>query len=248
MISFVLHPIHEESVFWISSLSSLMAATFYLLAFLAYVFWRTFKNLAKFGFWILALVFLALALPSHEVAVTLPLACLFYDWLFYKKRRSWLQEGLYFSPFLILLGVYAWLRTSSGAHGLSGDYSYNLSNLPFNFVGNLIAIPYLSYYGAAIVTVLTQALIFFVGMYIVKKHVKFRISFLIIPKSLLSGLIMGAILWFAISQNLLVNWDNYASFFVWQKLIGIFVLTLMAIVIYFIVLYLVKGFRIDLYV
>lgn len=135
---FLIHPIHEESIFWIASLSGLMAAVFYLLSFLSYLFWRTLKSIFKYGFWLLAIIFMALALASHEVATTLVLVLLFYDLAFFKKRKKLLPRWLSFTPFVILTGVYFWIRSSSGAHGLSGDYSYHFANLPFNFLGNFL--------------------------------------------------------------------------------------------------------------
>lgn len=135
---FLIHPIHEESLFWISCLSGLMAAVFYLLSFLFYLLWREKRSLTQFGFWFLSLLFFILSLTSHELAVTLPLALIFYDLIFKKYQRKWWEEGLLFLPYVIALGGYLLVRYYSGAHGLSGDYSYRLSNLPFNFIGNFL--------------------------------------------------------------------------------------------------------------
>ena len=138
---FLIHPVNAESIFWISSTSHLMANFFYIWGFLAYVCWR--RNLRKWRwfFYIFALLAFALGLSSHERMITFPLAILFYDLVFgqIKKSRKWLAEISVYLPFWVLTSVYFWLRGAvAQAHGLSGDYSYNLKNFAFNFVGNLI--------------------------------------------------------------------------------------------------------------
>lgn len=133
---FLLHPIHEENIFWISSLSILMASVFYLLSFLFYLSWREEKRISKFGFWIISLILFILALCSHELAVTLPLALIFYDFLYKKHQNKIWEEFLSYLPYILLIPSYLLVRFYSGAHGLSGDYNYRLSNLPFNFIGN----------------------------------------------------------------------------------------------------------------
>lgn len=133
---FLLHPIHEESIFWISSLSGLMAAVFYLLTFLFYLYYREEKRISKYAYWLFSIIFFASSLASHELSVTLPLMLIFYDCLWKKYQNKPWQEFLCLLPYFILLSTYLFLRTLSGAHNLSGDYSYRLANFPFNFIGN----------------------------------------------------------------------------------------------------------------
>ncbi len=132
---FVLHPIHEETVFWISSLSTLMAATFYFLTCLVYLCWRRQKGKLKTFFWILAILFFALTLASYEVGVTLPLALILLDW-FCQRQESWQKKLVSYAPFMVLTLLYFYIRNLANSHGLSGDYNYRLANLPFNFLGN----------------------------------------------------------------------------------------------------------------
>ena len=138
---FLIHPMHEENIFWISSLSALMAATFYFLSFLTYICWRTSRKSFKNLFWFLAIIFFAASLCSHEAGTTLSLALVFYD-LFWRKKEKFQVLIRRWLPFLALLAIYLYVRKASGAHGLSGDYNYRLANLPFNFLGN-----FLGYFG-----------------------------------------------------------------------------------------------------
>jgi len=138
---FLLHPIHEESIYWISSFSTLMAATFYFLSFCFYLKSRQKEKRQGSAFWILAILFFGFSLCSHELGTTLPLVFLLYE-LVWQKKEDWKQRLLTFAPFIILAGIYFYVRYASGAHGLSGDYNYRLINLPFNFVGN-----FLGYFG-----------------------------------------------------------------------------------------------------
>lgn len=134
---FLIHPIHAESIFWVASTSALGAAFFYLWSFLFYLWWRQAISLWRSLFLILSLVSFALGIFSHEVALTLPLILFMADWLFSSPPKKWLFRFIPILPYILILDAYLWLRVGSGAYGLSGDYSYNWSNLVFNVFGNL---------------------------------------------------------------------------------------------------------------
>ena len=133
---FLIHPINAESVLWVSSTSALFASLFYIWGFLAYLQWRQGQKGWKHLFFGLALLAFILGLASHELMITFPLIILFYDLLFSQFKFIKIISHL---PFWILADVYLYFRNIvAQAHWLSGDYSYNLANLPFNFVGNLL--------------------------------------------------------------------------------------------------------------
>ena len=137
---FLIHPINAESVFWISSTSALFASFFYVWGFLAYVQWRLSQRKWRHLFFVLTLLAFVLGLASHERIITFPLVLLWYDFVFkqFKKSKKWVGKIASHLPFWILVSAYLWLRNIvAQAHGLSGDYNYNLSNLVFNFAGNL---------------------------------------------------------------------------------------------------------------
>ena len=140
-VLFLVHPVNAESIFWISSTSHLLASFFFIWGFLAYFWWRRGSGKRKIVFYFLALAAFILGLVSHECMVVFPLALIFWDLSFNwpKRAKKWLARMKFFVPFLLLTGVYFWLRNGvAQAHGLSGDYNYNLIHLPFNFVGNLV--------------------------------------------------------------------------------------------------------------
>jgi len=137
---FLVHPINAESVFWISTTSHLFAGFFYIWGFLSYITWRTSNWRGKNLFFVLTFLAYLIGLACHEMMVTFPLVLVFYDLIFsqFKKEQKWYQKISIYLPFGILLNIYFWLRNFvAKAHGLSGDYNYNLKNFPFNFVGNL---------------------------------------------------------------------------------------------------------------
>jgi protein O-mannosyl-transferase len=73
---FAVHPLHVESVAWISERKDLLAATFWLLAMMAWVSWVRRRGVARY---LRVLVLLALGLLSKPMVVTLPLALLLVD-------------------------------------------------------------------------------------------------------------------------------------------------------------------------
>jgi len=136
---FLIHPINAESVLWISSTSALMASFFYFGGVLAYLQWRQRKKDWQSLYYLAALITFALGLLSHERMITFPLLLLFYDFLngAFQRRKAWGQVLKTHLPFWLITAGYFWLRNGiAHAHGLSGDYNYNLQHLPFNLVGN----------------------------------------------------------------------------------------------------------------
>ena len=129
---FLIHPVNNESVLWISSTSHLMAATFYILGLNSYILWRKEVRKWRVIFLFLTIVSFILALLSHELAITFPLILIIYDVIFYRFHL------LTYFPFLLIEGIYFWLRNGiAKALWFSGDYSYSLWHFPFNFLGNI---------------------------------------------------------------------------------------------------------------
>ncbi len=75
---FGLHPLHVESVAWVSERKDLLCALFYLLSIMAYTSylkrgWRhAYRQAGSRGHYLLALCFFILALLSKPMAVSLP--------------------------------------------------------------------------------------------------------------------------------------------------------------------------------
>jgi tetratricopeptide (TPR) repeat protein len=95
---FGIHPLHVESVAWISARKDLLYTCFYLLALLSYIWYAEKKSRA---YYLLSLVFFVLSLLSKGMAVTLSLAVVAVDYLL---KRDLLQKRVILekAPFFIL--------------------------------------------------------------------------------------------------------------------------------------------------
>jgi len=70
----------------------------------------------------------------------------------------------------------------------------NAAMVIFNVGMNLILIPKISYIGAAMVTVLTEILVVSSYYYVMRRHIELKLSFNIVWKVILSGIILGLVL------------------------------------------------------
>ena len=94
---FAIHPMHVESVAWISERKDLLYTLYYILALISYVFYCTRK---KIGYFLLALLFFVISLLSKAQAVTLPLILLLID--YYLSRKFTVISILEKVPFFLL--------------------------------------------------------------------------------------------------------------------------------------------------
>ncbi len=111
-VLFGLHPLHVESVAWISERKDLLCALFFLLSVLSYTRYAdTADNQKTFflrfldKYYLLTLGFFVLALLSKPMAVTLPLVMLILDWYPFRRIPSSSVSKFVFIeklPFLIL--------------------------------------------------------------------------------------------------------------------------------------------------
>jgi Flp pilus assembly protein TadD len=95
---FGLHPLHVESVAWISERKDLLCALFFLMSIMSYVNYAgvrdnraTQRNVPSPWFdkrYLFALGFFALALMSKPMAVTLPVVLLILDWFLFSRIHS----------------------------------------------------------------------------------------------------------------------------------------------------------------
>jgi len=104
-----------------------------------------------------------------------------------------------------------------------GAWIYS-AGMVFNIATNLIFIPKYSYFGAAGTTVATEVLVTILMFWLIYKSIKYLPSFKIFFKTLFAGLIMGVFLYLFRGCNLFL-------------LIGL------SLIIYFAVLYLIKGIK-----
>ncbi|MDR3676165.1 MAG: tetratricopeptide repeat protein [Acidobacteriota bacterium] len=116
-----LHPLHVETVAWISALPDLGAAYFYLLAFLLFV--RAEQSDDRgIGRYLLAAAAFLPALFFKEMALTFPLTILVY-WFYFPGKTSWKSKVLHWTMFAAAVAVYLAIRIAvlgrfSEAHNL----------------------------------------------------------------------------------------------------------------------------------
>lgn len=108
---FALHPIHVESVSYVSASTDLLVAAFMLLAFLAYSRFR--EQSASPWYFTASLLAAALAMLSKETAAMLPLALVAYEALreLPPGSQRWGRRWLWTLPFFGVVAAYATVRT-----------------------------------------------------------------------------------------------------------------------------------------
>lgn len=113
---FGIHPMHVESVAWISSRKDVLFACFYLLAMLNH--WR-YRERPKVAGYALTLLFGLLALGAKPAAVTLPFALALLDYL----RDGKVQINLLFRhlPLLVLAVIIGWTTVQLQSQDAIGD-------------------------------------------------------------------------------------------------------------------------------
>ena len=99
---FAIHPLHVESVAWISERKDLLYAFFYLLSVLTWLVWTQKEPGRRISLYLLSLLFCVLSLMSKPMAVSLPVVLLLLD--IYPLRRTGLGGRLILEklPFVAL--------------------------------------------------------------------------------------------------------------------------------------------------
>jgi Flp pilus assembly protein TadD len=92
---FALHPIHAESVAWVTEQKNTLSTTFYLAAVLM---WLRFDDARERRYYSKSLTFGVLAVLSKVTAVTLPVVLLLLAW-WKRGRLSWKRDGVPLVPF-----------------------------------------------------------------------------------------------------------------------------------------------------
>lgn len=105
---FALHPVHVESVAWITELKNVLMGFFFLLTLLAWVEFLDDRTRRPWVFYGAAIALYTLALSAKTTACTLPAALLLLLW--YQEKRITLRRAWQVFPF-VLLGVAMGLLT-----------------------------------------------------------------------------------------------------------------------------------------
>ena len=122
---FALHPVHVESVAWITEQKNTLSAVFYLGAMLAYL---RFDEERRTSLYALALGLFVLGLLSKTVVATLPGALLVIFW-WRRGRLSWQRDCVPLIPWFALGAaaglLTAWVeRRLIGAEGMAFDFTF----------------------------------------------------------------------------------------------------------------------------
>jgi len=110
---FAIHPMHVESVSWISERKDVLYAFFFLLSVIAYIYYQ--RNEGKYKYLVYSFVCFCLSLLSKSMAVTLPVLLLLLD--YYKKRKIGLRNVLEKIPFFALSLVFGIIAIKSQQAG-----------------------------------------------------------------------------------------------------------------------------------
>ena len=104
---FGIHPMHVESVAWISELKDVLYCLFFLLSLIAYQFYVG-PDPRRWGFYVVSVLTFVLSVLSKGMAVTLPLVLLVIDYL---RGRPWKRDAvldkLVFFGIAIVFGIVA---------------------------------------------------------------------------------------------------------------------------------------------
>jgi len=128
---FAVHPLHVESVAWISERKDVLSTFFFLLALILYLRFRKFDRRA---FYYLSIAVFLLALLSKPMVVTLPLVLLLCDYLCSGKISG--KTLLEKMPFFILSIIFGIVHLF--AHFGPGTSDHDVSKIPFEPVKNLL--------------------------------------------------------------------------------------------------------------
>ena len=101
---FAVHPIHTESIHWVTAGYDLIFVSLYLAAILAHLNYQSGKNTRAWLSYLLAF----LAMLSNEIALTLPAMIMLIDYFSQPKSRQLLNRPATYGSYWLLAGLY-WL-------------------------------------------------------------------------------------------------------------------------------------------
>jgi tetratricopeptide (TPR) repeat protein len=130
---FGIHPMHVESVSWISGLKDVLYSAFFLGSILFYLAYSD-KKATKY--YILSLIFFILSLLSKSMAVSLPLVLILIDYFMSgKPLLRHVSEKIPFFLLSIVFGVIAFLSQKEGI-------TFEEVNSRFNMIDKIFLVSY----------------------------------------------------------------------------------------------------------
>ncbi|MCX5707968.1 MAG: tetratricopeptide repeat protein [Candidatus Omnitrophica bacterium] len=133
---FGIHPLHVESVAWISERKDVLYALFFLGALVSYQYFL--RNNYRFKFYCLTFVLFILACLSKSMAVTLPLVLLLFDHFSGRKldKRVFREKA----PFIVIAVIFGFVALFSQYTGgaLRYDHMFSFLERMFIFTSGLV--------------------------------------------------------------------------------------------------------------
>lgn len=133
---FLLHPSHAENINWFSTISVTLGTVFVLYAVNAFINYRQQSLWRSVLAYIGVFLFSVLAFLSYEIAVVIPFLLIALDMVIFKPKRNW-ETFVEHIPFITLLPLYYLIRQLTHSFNGGGDYSFSLSHLVPNIIGNI---------------------------------------------------------------------------------------------------------------
>jgi len=118
---FVAHPVQTQVVTYIVQRLTSLATLFYLLAILMYIKARNSgSRQAQYSFYAVAIISTILAMRTKEIAFTLPVMIILYEFMFFKGETK--RRLLYLIPFLLTMPIIplTWMGLKSFPADFSG--------------------------------------------------------------------------------------------------------------------------------
>ena len=139
---FGLHPLHVESVAWISERKDLLSAMFFLLATGAYLQYVSQKRHKWIPYTVVVLLF-AFGLAAKPMIVTFPLVLMLLDY-WPLRRKIAIAEKI---PLLIMSAIWCWITVKAQA---GGGVMIDLQKLPLSERLANVAVSYTRYLGKTV--------------------------------------------------------------------------------------------------
>ncbi|MFT5169592.1 MAG: Flp pilus assembly protein TadD, partial [Candidatus Omnitrophota bacterium] len=136
---FGIHPLHVESVAWISQRKDVLGAFFYMATVYGYLFHleqympHRLKNTVKYNRYMMLVTLLGvLSILSNPMALSLPFILILFDW-FKERKGNWriLIEKL---PLISCIGIITWINYATYVHNIGFDIKTVSLVWPWTFI------------------------------------------------------------------------------------------------------------------
>jgi len=103
---FALHPAHVEAITYMTASVDMIGIVFLFAAFFWYLEIYDDKGCFKYRPYIYSIILSLLAVFTHELAISLPLLFLWYEFCYSKKRGAWRYIIVRIMPYFVIVGLY----------------------------------------------------------------------------------------------------------------------------------------------